>query len=84
YWHTEQLMLHQETPDHIEVMQKFAKDSVMGAIKNHWPIHSGTGDIKVDLYGPHCSNYDKWMRKIKKTLDPNLVSESSSYVTLKE
>ena len=37
-----------------------------------------------DSAGPKCLNYHIWMRKIKKTFDPNLVSESSFYTTPKE
>ena len=37
-----------------------------------------------DMYGPHTSNYHNWLRKIKKTFDPNAASESTNYITAKE
>jgi glycolate oxidase len=46
--------------------------------------HHVWSDATHDLYGPHASNYTKWLRKIKKTFDPNAVSESSHYISAKE
>jgi glycolate oxidase len=37
-----------------------------------------------DMYGPHACNYQTWLRKVKKTFDPNGASESSTYITAKE
>lgn len=37
-----------------------------------------------DIFGPLCMNYDQWMKKIKIAFDPNLVGESSFYITPKE
>lgn len=34
-----------------------------------------------DQFGPACLNYDKWMKKIKKAFDPNLVAESTFFIT---
>ena len=42
------------------------------------------GDASHDMYGPHCSNYHLWLRKIKKTFDPNGTSEGTHYITNKE
>jgi glycolate oxidase len=41
-------------------------------------------DALHDMYGPHASNYHLWLRKIKKTFDPNGASESSTYITAKD
>jgi glycolate oxidase len=41
-------------------------------------------DALHDMYGPHACNYHLWLRKIKKTFDPNAASESSNYITAKE
>jgi len=41
-------------------------------------------DALHDMYGPHACNYHLWLRKIKKTFDPNTASESSNYITVKE
>jgi len=37
-----------------------------------------------DMYGPYACNYTKWLRKIKKTFDPNNASEPSHYISAKE
>jgi glycolate oxidase len=42
------------------------------------------GDPVHDQYGPHTSNYHLWLRKIKKTFDPNAASESTNYISAKE
>jgi glycolate oxidase len=41
-------------------------------------------DALHDMYGPNASNYHLWLRKIKKTFDPNGASESSTYITAKD
>jgi hypothetical protein len=41
-------------------------------------------DALHDMYGPHTSNYHQWLRKIKKTFDPNGASESSTYISTKD
>jgi glycolate oxidase len=42
------------------------------------------GDAAHDKWGPHLDNYHLWLRKIKKTFDPNGVSEGAMYITAKE
>jgi len=44
----------------------------------------GGGDRMADILGPHIMNYPHWLRKIKKAFDPNVASDPSSYVRLKE
>ena len=46
--------------------------------------HHVWSDELHDMYGPHTCNYHLWLRKIKKTFDPNQASESSNYITAKE
>jgi glycolate oxidase len=55
------------------------------AVEAHFgvPGHAW-GDAAHDQYGPHTSNYHLWLRKIKKTFDPNAASESTNYITAKE
>jgi glycolate oxidase len=47
------------------------------------PHHVWSDDIH-DMYGPETSNYTKWLRKIKKTFDPNAASEPGHYISAKE
>lgn len=38
-------------------------------------------DACHEQYGPHTSDYHSWLRKFKKTFDPNGASESTNYIT---
>ena len=42
------------------------------------------GDKYHDWYGPHCMNYHIWLRKIKKTFDPNATADSGFYISAKD
>jgi glycolate oxidase len=55
------------------------------SIKEHFGVPQHVwGDTLHDMYGPHTCNYHLWLRKIKKTFDPNGASESSTYITAKD
>jgi glycolate oxidase len=55
------------------------------AIEGHFGVgHGVRGDAQHDQYGPHTSNYHLWLRKIKKTFDPNASSDAGGYITVKE
>lgn len=55
------------------------------AIEGHYGVPGHVwGDAVHDQYGPHTSNYHLWLRKIKKTFDPNAASESTNYITAKD
>jgi hypothetical protein len=43
-----------------------------------------SGDELQDRFGPHYSNYHRWLRKMKKAFDPNGVAESTHYITAKD
>ena len=84
YYHYEQLMLYEKSPEAIQAMRKMSEASREFALQNHCPLHFGTGDKSANYYGPHLDNYQEWARKLKKALDPNVVSESSFYFTPKD
>jgi glycolate oxidase len=51
------------------------------AIREHYGVPGHVfGNDAHNAYGPHCSNYHLWLRKIKKTLDPEEASEASHYI----
>jgi glycolate oxidase len=55
------------------------------SIKEHFGVPQHVwSDALHDMYGPQASNYHLWLRKIKKTFDPNGASESSTYITAEE
>jgi glycolate oxidase len=55
------------------------------AINEHFGVPQHVwSDALHDMYGPNASNYHLWLRKIKKTFDPNAASEASTYINAKE
>ncbi len=55
------------------------------AVEGHYGVpHHVWSDEICDMYGPDTSNYTGWLRKLKKTFDPNAVSEASHYISAKE
>jgi glycolate oxidase len=39
------------------------------------------GDREHERWGPRCSNYHLWLRKIKEAFDPNNISDSGWYIS---
>jgi glycolate oxidase len=71
-------------PELAEGGRDFNMEANRTAIKGHFGVpHHVWSDAVHDMYGPHTSNYTKWLRKIKKTFDPNEASESSNYISAK-
>jgi glycolate oxidase len=50
------------------------------AIEGHFGVPGHALGEAHEEFGPHTSNYHLWLKKIKNTFDPNLVSESTHYV----
>jgi glycolate oxidase len=44
------------------------------------PIAINWSFFGAGIFGPHCYNFQNWMRTIKKTLDPKLVFDTSYYI----
>ena len=51
-----------------------SKDQALGT-----PFACGT-NLVHELFGPTAMNYHLWLRKIKKTFDPNTASDPSAYI----
>ncbi len=67
------------------LMQEFVVEANKTAIRDHFGVPGHVfGDAAHDMYGESCSNYHLWLRRIKKTMDPNNASEASHYITYKE
>ena len=73
-------------PETFKVLtQEFSSQANETAIKDHYGVPGHVfGDALHDLYGPHCSDYHVWLRRIKKAFDPNGASEGSHYITNKD
>ena len=64
---------------------EYVGKSNTNAVNGHYGLpHHLFNDSQHDFFGPHTSNYTYWLRKIKKSFDPNGVSESSNHITAKD
>ena len=65
------------------------RDGVRGqsepnTVDGHYGLpHHLFNDFQHDFFGPHTYNYTYWLRRIKKSFDPNGVSEASNHITAK-
>lgn len=65
----------------LEFLWHANEDTVNG---HHGLPHHLWSDAMHDFFGPHSTNYTHWLRKIKKSFDPNGVSESSHHISAKD
>lgn len=42
------------------------------------------GDKQHEWFGPHCSNYHLWLRRIKETFDPENIADPGFYISSKK
>jgi glycolate oxidase len=83
--HSEVLIRYTPNAETWQGVQEYVGKANENAVKGHYGLpHHVFGDPQQDFFGPHMCNYHIWLRKIKKTFDPNGVSESSNYITAKE
>ena len=69
-------------PETIAAVKEFGSKQHEIAINTRYGVSQiAMGDDRHNIYGPHACNYHLWLRKIKKTFDPNGLSESSEYIT---
>jgi len=55
------------------------------SIEEHFGVPQHVwSDALHDMYGPHAMNYHQWLRKVKKTFDPQNASEASNYINPKD
>jgi glycolate oxidase len=72
-------------PFPLKVQQEGSQRINKIAVEGHFGVpHHVWSDALHDMYGPPASNYQLWLRKIKKAFDPNGASESSNYITDRE
>lgn len=86
FGHGELLIRYAPNPTTFKALtEEFLKQANETAIGQHFGVPAHVfGDDAHDTYGPHTSNYHLWLRKIKRTFDPNNASEGSYYITDKE
>jgi glycolate oxidase len=83
--HAEVLNRYFQTNEAADGVIEFMGEANKAAISDHYgvPAHVWS-DAAHDMFGPHTCNYHSWLRKIKKTFDPNAASEPSHYISAKE
>jgi len=62
----------------MEMMMKGRDICTKNSFAISWSL---MGDMDMQNIAPLCFNYQNWMKKIKKTFDPNIVSDPKMYVT---
>jgi FAD/FMN-containing dehydrogenase len=67
------------------LMNEFLVQANEIAVREHYGVPGHVfADAQHEVYGPHAMNYHLWLRKIKKTFDPEGASEGSYYITNKD
>jgi glycolate oxidase len=86
FGHGELLIRYRPDPTTFKVLtQEFLPQANKTAVRDHYGVPGHVfGDAAHDFYGPHCSNYHLWLRRIKKAFDPKGASEGTHYITNKE
>jgi len=86
FGHGELLIRYMPNPITFKVLTtEFLVQANETAIRDHYGVPGHVfGDAAHDMYGPHCSSYHLWLRRIKKAFDPQGASEATHYITVKE
>ena len=83
--HSEVLLRWTPAPEVAEATMEYVGKANANAINGHYGLpHHLFNDFQHDFFGPHTSNYTYWLRRIKKSFDPNGVSEASNHITAKD
>jgi glycolate dehydrogenase FAD-linked subunit len=83
--HSEVLLRWTPAPDVAAATMEYVGKANANAVNGHYGLpHHLFNDFQHDFFGPHTSNYTYWLRRIKKSFDPNGVSEASNHITAKD
>jgi glycolate oxidase len=83
--HAEQLVMIHPSSEAYREMKEFVQRSHENVLVKHYTTPVCVwGDEGHDKFGPHVSNYHLWLRKVKKTFDPEGVSVGATYITAKD
>ena len=83
--HGEFMVSGYDNPESRKAIEKFNKKVLETGVNGYYGVPTSTwGDRLHDMFGPRASNYHLWLRKVKKTFDPNEASEPSNYISAKE
>jgi hypothetical protein len=74
-----------DNPESRKAMETLSNKVIETGVNGCYGVPTSTwGDRLHDMFGPRASNYHLWLRKVKKTFDPNEASECSNYISGKE
>ena len=83
--HAELLVQFKRGPDAMKAVSDLSEKAMKIAIDSHYGVpHLVMGTASHNKIGPHASNYHLWMKKLKKTFDPNEASDPGAYISGKE
>ena len=83
--HSEVLLRWTPAPDVAAGAMEFVGKANANTVNGHYGLpHHLFNDMQHDFFGPHTTNYTHWLRRIKKSFDPNGVSEASNHLTAKD
>jgi len=83
--HAEVLNRYFQTNETADGVIEFIGEANKAALEDHFGVPAHVwGDGPHDMFGPSTCNYHNWLRKIKKSFDPNVASDSSHYITPKD
>ena len=82
--HSEVLLRWTPAPDVAAGAWKFVGKANQNTVDGHYGLpHHLFHDMQHDFFGPYATNYTYWLRRLKKSFDPNAVSEASNHLTAK-
>lgn len=82
FGHSEVLLRYTPGPAMPDALMGYVGKANAHAMNGHYGLpHHVFGDGQHSFFGPSTSDYPKWMRKVKKSFDPNQAAEASTYIS---
>jgi glycolate oxidase len=82
FGHSEVLLRYTPGPEAPGALMGYVGKANEHAASGHYGMpHHVFGDGQHDFFGPRTSNYTYWLRKVKRSFDPNEASEASNYIS---
>lgn len=82
YGHAELLIRYNPEPEAVKGMDELMMGATGVALNNKYGVpHFINGTELHELFGPKASGYNRWLRHIKKTFDPEGLSEDTNHIS---
>jgi glycolate oxidase len=83
FYHAEMPTMYDQTDERsAKGMNDYMRKCDQLDLDNHYcPPFFVVGDEMHEWFGPHCSNYHVWLRRIKEALDPENISDPGFYIS---